>query len=144
MFRLCRQQAICSAYFYNSARMKSIAEYQNMLTGECCRAGGDFATFYLVAVPGARRARAFCLRKGICLVGTAVCAGMPAHLHPSSALFGLGYTPDYLVYHELVLTSKEYMRTVTAVDAEWLAELGLVCQGSCLRVPPSHALCLFR
>ena len=50
--------------------------------------------------------------------------GMPCHLHPSSALFGLGYTPDYVVYHELVLTSKEYMRTVTAVDAEWLAELG--------------------
>ena len=25
--------------------------------------------------------------------------GMPCHLHPSSALFGLGYTPDYVVYH---------------------------------------------
>lgn len=28
--------------------------------------------------------------------------GMPAHLHPSSALYGLGFTPDYVVYHELV------------------------------------------
>lgn len=28
--------------------------------------------------------------------------GMPAHMHPSSALYGLGYTPDYVVYHELV------------------------------------------
>ena len=45
-------------------------------------------------------------------------------MHPSSSLCGLGYTPEYVVYHELVLTSKEYMRTVTAVDAEWLAELG--------------------
>ncbi|GMH38447.1 hypothetical protein BSKO_06331 [Bryopsis sp. KO-2023] len=50
--------------------------------------------------------------------------GMPAHLHASSALFGLGYTPDYVVYHELVYTSKEYMQSVTAVDPEWLAELG--------------------
>ena len=25
--------------------------------------------------------------------------GMPCYLHPSSALFGLGYTPDYVVYH---------------------------------------------
>ena len=50
--------------------------------------------------------------------------GTPAALHPSSALSGLGYTPDYVVYHELVLTTKEYMRNVTAVDAEWLAELG--------------------
>ena len=50
--------------------------------------------------------------------------GMPAHLHPSSALFGLGHTPDHVVYHELILTTKEYMRTASAVDAEWLAELG--------------------
>jgi pre-mRNA-splicing factor ATP-dependent RNA helicase DHX38/PRP16 len=50
--------------------------------------------------------------------------GMPAHLHPSSALYGLGYTPDYVVYHELVFTSKEYMQCVTAVEPEWLAELG--------------------
>lgn len=28
------------------------------------------------------------------------------------------------VYHELILTSKEYMSTVTAVDPQWLAELG--------------------
>src|SRR5690606_26305170 len=28
--------------------------------------------------------------------------GMPCHLHPTSALYGLGYTPDYIVYHELV------------------------------------------
>ena len=32
--------------------------------------------------------------------------GMPCHLHPTSALFGMGYTPDYIVYHELVMTSK--------------------------------------
>jgi len=50
--------------------------------------------------------------------------GMPCHLHPSSALYGLGYTPDYIVYHELVMTSKEYMQCVTAVDAQWLAEMG--------------------
>ncbi|KAG6475142.1 hypothetical protein ZIOFF_064360 [Zingiber officinale] len=50
--------------------------------------------------------------------------GMPCHLHPSSALYGLGYTPDYVVYHELVLTTKEYMQCVTAVEPHWLAELG--------------------
>ena len=32
--------------------------------------------------------------------------GMPCHLHPTSALFGMGFTPDYIVYHELVMTSK--------------------------------------
>lgn len=51
-------------------------------------------------------------------------SGMPCFLHPSSALYGLGYTPDYIVYHELVYTSKEYMQCVSAVDPEWLAEMG--------------------
>ncbi len=32
--------------------------------------------------------------------------GIPCFLHPSSALYGLGYTPDYIIYHELVYTTK--------------------------------------
>eukprot|EP00605_Chrysophyceae_sp_TOSAG23-4_P000043 GSChrysophyteH1.ASY1.ANO1.45.1 assembled CDS len=50
--------------------------------------------------------------------------GIPSHLHPSSALYGLGYTPDYVCYHELIMTGKEYMSCVSAIDGEWLAELG--------------------
>ncbi|KAK3669820.1 DEAH-box RNA helicase prp16 [Recurvomyces mirabilis] len=45
-------------------------------------------------------------------------------LHPTSALFNSGDPPDFVVYHELILTSKEYMSCVTAVDAHWLADLG--------------------
>lgn len=45
-------------------------------------------------------------------------------LHPTSALSGLGYLPDYVIYHELVLTSKEWMSCVTAVDPYWLADMG--------------------
>ena len=46
--------------------------------------------------------------------------GMPCHLHPTSALFGMGYTPDYIVYHELVMTAKVaysfiYMYKVTCI-----------------------------
>lgn len=48
----------------------------------------------------------------------------PCNLHVTSALYGLGYTPDYVVYHELILTSKEYMQCVTAVDPHWLPEVG--------------------
>ncbi|ONI11704.1 hypothetical protein PRUPE_4G121400 [Prunus persica] len=50
--------------------------------------------------------------------------GMPCHLHPSSALYGMGCTPEYVVYHELILTTKEYMQCATAVEPQWLAELG--------------------
>ena len=38
--------------------------------------------------------------------------GMPAHLHPTSALFGMGFTADHIVYHELVMTAKEYMQVI--------------------------------
>ena len=34
-----------------------------------------------------------------------------------------GMLPEYVVFHELVLTSKQYMRTVSAADAAWLREL---------------------
>ena len=76
------RKAICSAYFMNACKMKTVGEYFNMRNG------------------------------------------MPAFLHPSSALFGIGVQPDYVVYHELVLTTKEYMQCVTSVEPEWLAEMG--------------------
>lgn len=50
--------------------------------------------------------------------------GMNVELHPTSALYGLGDPPSCVVYHELLLTSKEYMCFVTAVDPFWLMEFG--------------------
>ncbi|KAJ2787521.1 hypothetical protein GGI15_000652 [Coemansia interrupta] len=76
------RQCICSAYFYQAARSKSLGEYLDLRTG------------------------------------------LPCHVHPTSALYGMGHTPDYIVYHELVCTSKEYMQCATAVDPRWLAEMG--------------------
>jgi ATP-dependent RNA helicase DHX8/PRP22 len=34
----------------------------------------------------------------------------PVYIHPSSAVFQ--QQPDWVIYHELVLTTKEYMREV--------------------------------
>lgn len=45
----------------------------------------------------------------------------PVYIHPSSALFQM--QPDWVIYHELVLTTKEYMREVMAIDPKWLVEL---------------------
>jgi len=42
------------------------------------------------------------------------------YIHPSSALFNR--QPEWIIYHELVLTTKEYMREVTAIDPKWLVE----------------------
>lgn len=51
-------------------------------------------------------------------------SGVVCGLHPTSALYGTGLSPDYVVYHELIMTRKEYMSCVTAVDPHWLAEAG--------------------
>lgn len=48
--------------------------------------------------------------------------GMKIDLHPTSALFGLGDLPEYVVYNELLMTTKEYMCCVTAVDPLWLMD----------------------
>ena len=50
--------------------------------------------------------------------------GVLCSVHPTSALFGMGFASDYVIYHELVMTKKEFMQCITAVDGEWLAELG--------------------
>jgi len=42
------------------------------------------------------------------------------YIHPSSSLFNR--QPEWVIYHELVLTTKEYMREVTAIDPKWLVE----------------------
>ncbi|KAJ1650349.1 DEAH-box ATP-dependent RNA helicase prp43 [Dispira simplex] len=38
------------------------------------------------------------------------------HLHPSSAL---GHKPDWVVYNEFVLTTRNYIRTTTEIKPEW-------------------------
>ena len=50
----------------------------------------------------------------------------PVHIHPSSVLFSMINSrklPEYVVYAELLITSKQYMRTVSVVDGAWLMEL---------------------
>ncbi|SCU79000.1 LAMI_0A06898g1_1 [Lachancea mirantina] len=41
-------------------------------------------------------------------------------IHPSSSLFGKEH--EYVIYNNLILTSREYMSQVTAIDPHWLIE----------------------
>ncbi|KAI9501076.1 putative ATP dependent RNA helicase [Coemansia spiralis] len=47
--------------------------------------------------------------------------GTPVYIHPSSALFSKN--PEWVIYHDLVMTSKEYMHNITVVEARWLVEV---------------------
>lgn len=46
---------------------------------------------------------------------------MTVHLHPSSVL--MESRPKWVLYYELVLTSKEFMRSVMPLQPEWLSEV---------------------
>ncbi|GBM68895.1 ATP-dependent RNA helicase DHX8 [Araneus ventricosus] len=46
--------------------------------------------------------------------------GQVVYIHPSSALFNR--QPEWVVYHEVVQTTKEYMREVTTIDPKWMVE----------------------
>ena len=41
-------------------------------------------------------------------------------IHPSTCLTD---RPEWIVYNEVVLTNKQYVRTVTAVKGEWLVNI---------------------
>ncbi|XP_031161875.1 probable ATP-dependent RNA helicase DHX37 isoform X1 [Sander lucioperca] len=45
----------------------------------------------------------------------------PVYIHPTSALFKT--LPDFIVYQEIMETTKMYMRGVSAIEAEWIPEL---------------------
>ncbi|KAK0635339.1 helicase associated domain-containing protein [Bombardia bombarda] len=46
--------------------------------------------------------------------------GTEVYIHPSSALFGK--QAEWVVYHELVLTTREYMHWTTSIEPKWLVE----------------------
>lgn len=46
------------------------------------------------------------------------------YVHPSSSLFSIKPPPKLLLYQELVLTSKEFMRNCMIVNEEWVSEYG--------------------
>lgn len=43
------------------------------------------------------------------------------YIHPSSTLFNKN--PEYVVYHELIMTSKEYMRQIVVIEQKWLVDV---------------------
>ena len=50
-------------------------------------------------------------------------SNVSAYIHPSSTLIAQNPPPKFILYHELVLTSKEYMRSCMPIKPEWLHEV---------------------
>lgn len=50
--------------------------------------------------------------------------GMTVYVHPSSVIQSIDPPPRVIVYHELVVTSREYVRSVIPIEPNWLTEFG--------------------
>ncbi len=46
------------------------------------------------------------------------------YVHPSSVVRSQDPPPKLIIYHELVVTSKEFVRSVIPIEARWLTEFG--------------------
>lgn len=49
---------------------------------------------------------------------------MTVYVHPSSVAKGMDPPPKVIIYHELVVTTKEFVRSVIPIDPKWLTEFG--------------------
>jgi pre-mRNA-splicing factor ATP-dependent RNA helicase DHX38/PRP16 len=125
----------CAEHFVHAKAMRKVREIRMQLTdimkqcGVACESCGTDWDVVRRVIASAYFVNAAKL-KGVSGGGSGgaeyanLRTGLPCHLHPTSALYGLGTAPEYVVYHELVLTSKEFMVCTTSVDPVWLAELG--------------------
>lgn len=74
------QKAICSGYFFNTARIQKDGGYRTTKSNQT------------------------------------------VYIHPTSALFQAQPPPRFILYYELVLTSKEFMRQCMPIEGVWLLE----------------------
>ncbi|XP_071813959.1 probable ATP-dependent RNA helicase DHX40 [Apostichopus japonicus] len=49
--------------------------------------------------------------------------GTHVFMHPSSVLFGQADNLDWVIYHEVIWTSKVFMRTACSIDYDWVKDL---------------------
>lgn len=103
------RKSITASYFVKAGKLKGIGEYYNLRTGLPCFLHPTSALYG----SDVSLTHSLSLSFPLCSLSP-----LPSHF------LSLGYTPEYVVYHELVFTSKSYMRHVTAVDPVWLAEMG--------------------
>lgn len=49
--------------------------------------------------------------------------GSTVHIHPSSSLFGQEAKLDWIIFHDVLVTSRVYVRTVCPIRYEWVKDL---------------------
>jgi HrpA-like RNA helicase len=119
-------RAWCMDHFINTRSMKLAIEVREQLVGYC-------TAMKLVITSCGRNLENVlrCLVCGLFMQAArlqpdgrtyrTLVSNQEVYIHPSSVL--LDKKRPAVIYTELVMTSKQYIRTLTAIDTAWLAEL---------------------
>jgi len=116
----------CMRHFINARNMKKVSDIREQLRGYC-----DQGKLEMHSCDQELTAVAKCLVTAFysnvaTLAPNKKCYKVEAtsqevYIHPSSTLFNR--KPSCIIYDELVLTGKLYMRNCTVIDATWVPEL---------------------
>lgn len=119
-----RSKSWCTENFIQERSMRRAAEVRKQLVQIMTRykhrvisSGGDSDIVRKVLCSGYFRNAA---RKDPQEGYKTLLEGTTVSLHPSSALWGK--PAEYVIYHTLLLTAKEYMQITTVIDPKWLVE----------------------
>ena len=120
----------CQQNYIQAKSLKRARDVRDQLTKLCERVevdattscGGDHLLIGKALTSGffPNAAR---LQKGGDSYRTLKSGGITAWIHPSSTLARVETAPKWILFDQLQLTSKEYMRTVMEIDPKWLMEV---------------------
>ncbi|KAG6991129.1 pre-mRNA-splicing factor ATP-dependent RNA helicase-like protein cdc28 [Physcia stellaris] len=104
----------CQQNYIQPKSLRRARDVRDQLVKLCERVEALTAGFF----PNAAR-----LQKGGDSYRTLKSGGITAWIHPSSVLARVETAPKWILFDQLQLTSKEYMRTVMEIDPKWLMEV---------------------
>ncbi|KAL5010310.1 hypothetical protein ScPMuIL_012615 [Solemya velum] len=114
----------CMENYIHQRNMKTALDVRNQLREICDRQNLPFKSCRddTVAIRKCLTAGFFMNAAELQREGTYICLSTrrPVSIHPSSSLFRS--KPGYVLYNELIQTSKCYMRDLCVVDPDWLYE----------------------
>lgn len=127
----------CANNYIDSRSMKHVCEVREQLVEFCAKAGlkesscnGAVEKVLQAFVAGYFIQAAIKLADG---TYKSISGKQHVHIHPSSVLFGS--RPDCIIFHEITLTSKCYLRGVSVVEPSWISEQSHKSQQQSLNDP---------
>jgi len=114
----------CKEHFLNTVNMKTVLQIRQQLKELCVRhnipiknCGNNFSLVRKSMAHGLFLNSAELQRDGVYMT---MIQKQEVRIHPSSVLFNL--KPAFVVFNEVMETSKRYMRHISVVDPEWLVD----------------------